>query len=67
MDIYRNKLRNAGLSAETSLTLAMAADKIHAALSRCDLPTREAIKRASPTACKIAREFGQAENLNAEF
>ena len=67
MDNYRNKLRAAGISAETSLTIAMAADRIHSALSKCDLPTREIIKRQNPTACKMAREFGLLEELNAEF
>lgn len=67
MNNYRNKLRDAGISAETSLTIAMAADRIHSALSKCDLPTREIIKRENSIVCRLAREFGQAENLNAEF
>ena len=67
MNNYRNKLRDAGISSDTSLTIAVAADRIHSALSKCDIPTRELIKRLNPAACKMAREFGLLEELNADF
>ena len=67
MDIYRKQLADAGINNTRALEIALAVDKIHAALSRSDNTTRRVICETLPAAVALAVGFGEAEEMATDF
>ena len=55
------------LPGDVALSIAMAADKLHAALCRLDVDNRRGLAEGFPELFEVAEAFGVTEELNAEL